>query len=45
MMDMEKLVMRNCVMMISCLVMLLIKDTHVQSVENMDEMKNCGAGG
>ena len=37
--------MRNGVMMTSCLVMLLFEDTHVQSVDILDEMENCGAGG
>jgi len=45
MMNMEKLVMRNCVMMISCLVMLLFTDTNIQCVDIVDEMESCGAGG
>jgi hypothetical protein len=45
MMNMEKLVIRNCVMMISCLVMLLCTDRHVQSVEIFDKMENCGTVG
>ena len=46
MMNMEKLVMRNSViMMMCCLVMLLSTDIHVWSVEILDEMENCVAGG
>ena len=32
-------------MMMCCLVMLLFTDTHVHSVEILDEMENCGAVG
>jgi len=43
--NLEKLVRKSCVMKIYCLVMLLCIKTHVQALEILDEMKNCGAGG
>ena len=43
--NLEKLVRRNCVMLMCCLVMLLFTDTHVHYVEILDEMENCDAGG
>jgi len=43
--NLEKLVRKNCVMTMCCLVMLLCIKTHVQAMEILDEMKNCGAGG
>jgi hypothetical protein len=40
--NLEKLVRRNCVIMMCYL---LFTDTRVQSVEILHEMENCGAGG
>jgi hypothetical protein len=41
----EKLVIRKCVTMIRCMVMLPFRQTYVQSVESLDGMDSCGAGG
>jgi hypothetical protein len=43
--NLEKLVRRNCVLMMCCLVTLLCTDTRVQSVDILGEMENCGTDG
>ena len=43
--NLEKLVRKDCLMMISCLLMLLCTDTNVQSVDILDGMENCCTGG
>ena len=36
---------RKCVTMTRCMVMLPVRETHVHSVEILDEMENSGTGG
>jgi hypothetical protein len=43
--NLEKLLKRNCALMMCCLAMLLCMDTHFWSLDIFDEMENCGAGG
>lgn len=45
--NLEKLMIRNCVKMIRCMIILRFTETYscIQSVEILDKMENCGTGG